>query len=313
VSAVHTGDRVDPGVGWTAVVAGGCELAERPVWDERSGSLVWVDCLAGDLHRAVPPAGGRAPLGPWVDAAIHLGALVGAAGLRSDGGLVVTVGAAFLMLDRAGRPDADQVRVDLPVGHRFNDGACGPAGRFLAGTTSMTSPGPDGVLWSLSPRGRVSTLLEGVTESNGLGWSPDGATFYYVDSGEPAVRRYRYDAETGALGSRLADLVVLVDGVGVPDGLVVDSDGAVWVALWGGGSIRQYAPDGSLLAACELPVDQPTCPVLAGADLDLLVVTTAWEGMDAGRRASQPLAGHVLARRVPSRGLASYRFGGGPR
>jgi len=295
------------------VVAGGCELAERPVWDDRSSSVVWVDCLAGDLHRAVPPAGDLVTLEAWADDSVPVGELLGAAGLRSDGGLVVAADAAFALLDRHRRADADPIAVDLPAGHRFNDGACDPAGRFLAGTTSTGAPGTDGVLFSLAPSGVVSTLLEGVTESNGLGWSLDGRTFYYVDSGEPVVRRYGYDPQTGDLRGRRSDLAVLDDGAGFPDGLIVDADGAVWVAMWGGGSILRYSPDGATLAAYRVPVDSPTCPVLAGTHRDVLVVCTAWEGLDAGQRAAQPWAGHLLARRVPACGLPSMRFHGGPR
>lgn len=299
--------------GWTVIVAGGCELAERPVWDERSGTLVWVDCLAGQLHRCVPPADDRATSTSWPDTRATVGAMVGAAGLRFDGGLVAAADSAFVLLDQAGRPDADPIPVDMPAGHRFNDGACDPAGRFLAGTTSRTSTGGGGVLWSLERSGQVRTLLEGVTESNGLGWSADACTFYYVDSSEPVVRRYRYDPHSGELGVRLADLAVVAEGDGVPDGLAVDADGAVWVALWEGASIRRYSPDGDCVAAYQMPVDRPTCPVLGGSSRDLLVVTTAWEGMAPEQRAAQPWSGHVLARRVPHRAQPTYRFAGGPR
>ena len=311
MSPVSAGVPGETGLGWTVVVAGGCELAERPVWDECSATLVWVDCLAGSLHRAVP-TGEPATVGAWVDTGVRVGELVGSAGLRRDGGLVVAVDAAFAFLDGGRHLDADPIAVDLPSGHRFNDGACDPAGRFLAGTTARNVPDADGVLWSLSPSGEVSTVLEGITESNGLGWSPDGSTFYYVDSGEPAIRKYRYDTETGELGVRLSDLVVLDEGEGVPDGLVVDSEGAVWIALWQGGAIRRYASDGAPLVTYALPVDTPTCPVLAGKFLDLLLVTTAWEGMDDDQRAEQPWAGHLLGRRVPWVGLPSCRFIGGP-
>jgi sugar lactone lactonase YvrE len=309
---VSSADALDTS-GWTVVVAAGSELGERPLWDERSSTVVWVDCLAGLMHRSRTDFDAAVPFVPWSDDVTTLGAPVGSVALRSDGGLVATVGAAFALLDGSGRADADPVEVDLPVGQRFNDGACDPAGRFLAGTTTGAAGTSDAVLWSMGVDYSPRVLLDAVTESNGLGWSPDGLTFYYVDSGEQAVRRYGYDTGSGDLGARLGDLATIEDADGVPDGLVVDCDGGIWLALWQGGSIRRYSPDGEVVATYSLPVDRPTCPALAGPDLDLLVVTTGWEGMAEGQRVASPLSGHLLARRVPWRGLPTLRYEGGAR
>lgn len=290
---------------WTVLADTGCEVADRPVWDAPTSSLLWVDVLAGRLHRSRPTAEDEA----WTNDVVEIGSNLGAVALRADGGLVAAADSAFVLLDTHGRPDADPVPVDLPVDQRFNDAACDPAGRLLAGTTSTVGALGGGVLWSLDPSLRCATLLEGVTESNGLGWSADGSVLYYVDSGEPVVRRYAYDTENGRIGGRLADLAVLDEGDGVPDGLVVDDADAVWVALWGGGAVRWYAPDGTLLADVPVPVTQPTCPGFAGPDLDLLVVTSGWEGLTAEQRAADPSAGNVLVTRVPVVGRPPLRFG----
>lgn len=295
--------------GWQVAVAAGCELGERPVWDSRTRSLVWVDVLGGVLHRSVPPEDGP---GPWADRGLSVPAPVGAAALRADGGLVLAAGSGLHQLDRLGRPDVEPVPVDVPPGARFNDAACDPVGRFLAGTTSPPGSPRSGVLWSLDPAGQVRPVLEGVQESNGLDWSTDGAVLFYVDSGEPVVRRYAYDLASGRVGQRLADLAVISDGGGVPDGLVVDADGAVWVALWEGGAVRRYSPDGLLLAHLELPVSRPTCPALAGPGLGILVVTSAWEGMEAEARGAEPWAGHVLTTRVGATGRPPHRFAASP-
>ncbi len=221
--------------------------------------------------------------------------------------------AAFIQLDRRGQIDADPIGVDMPQGSRFNDAACDPHGRFLAGTTSGPSRPGTGVLWSLSPSGQVHTLLEGLVESNGLAWSQDGAVLYFVDSGEPAIRRYSYETETGSLGQRLTDLAVIADGDGVPDGLVVDAHGAVWVALWGGGAVRRYAPDGELLTHVTVPVSQPTCPGFVGPERRHLVVTSGWEGLTPESRDREPWAGHLLTAPVPAVGRPSHPFAGGAR
>lgn len=301
-----TDTRVGP---WRVAVAAACEIAERPVWDVASNSVLWVDVLGGSLHRSTPPLQGA---GEWRDVTVAVGTSLGAAALRRDGGVIAAVDTAFVLLDPEGRPDGDPVAVDMPPGARFNDGACDPAGRFLAGTTSPGRPGT-GLLWSLEAPGRVRVVAETITESNGLDWSPDGHVMYYVDSGDTAIRRYRYDADSGDIGERLADLATVETGAGIPDGLVVDADGAIWVALWEGAGLRRYAPDGELLAHIEVPVDRPTCPAFAGPALNLLVLTTAWEGMPPEERTNQPWAGHVLTASVTAHGRQPHRYAGTPR
>ena len=292
---------------WTVAVPSGCEIGEHPVWDSRTDTVLWVDVLAGALHRSEPSPGGA---GEWSDRVMRVGGVVGAAALRNDGGLVAAVDSSLVMLDARGRSDAEPVPVDMPAGARFNDGACDPAGRFLVGSTSPSGESSRGLLWSLDPSGRVEVALTGVTESNGLDWAPRGDLLYYVDSGEPAVRRYAYDAATGRIGARLTDLTVVSPGEGVPDGIVVDAEGGIWVALWEGRSLRRYAPDGDLLLDLAVPVERPTCAAFAGRDLRLLVLTTAWEGLDVQARRTQPWAGHVLVARAPVAGRLPHRFAG---
>ena len=129
---------------------------------------------------------------------------------------------------------------------RFNDGVCDPAGRFWAGTVAGDRRAGAGALYRLDPSGEIAVVLDGVTESNGLGWSPDGGTFYYIDSGEPRprIRSFPCDMAAGTLGAP-RDLVQPPPSQGIPDGLVVDADGCLWVAFWGGSAVRRYAPDGS--------------------------------------------------------------------
>ena len=110
---------------WTALAEQRCEVAERPVWDAATSSLLWVDVLAGRLHRSRPTAVD----GPWSDDVVQLGSSLGAVALRADGGLIAAADSAFVLLDTHGHPDADPVPVDLPADQRFNDAACDPAGR----------------------------------------------------------------------------------------------------------------------------------------------------------------------------------------
>lgn len=292
-------------VSWDVAVPAGAELGERPVWDAAAGSLIWVNILAGHLHRYRPGAG---------DEVVHIaGVAVGAAGLRAGGGYVLAAADGFRLVGADGTPDGDPVRPPGMAGDiRFNDGACDPAGRFWGGTVARDRRPGAGALYRLDADGGIATMLEDVTESNGLGWSPDGGTFYYIDSGEPRprIRAFPCDLAAGTLGPR-RDLVQPPAEHGTPDGLTVDADGCLWVAFWGGHAVRRYSPGGELLAELPVPVSQPSCPAFGGPDLEDLYVTTAWENMTQAQRAAEPLAGHVLHTRVEDvRGQPAGQFGG---
>lgn len=274
---------------WFPVAECGCELGERPVWDPRSATVWWVDIPTGNLHALCGGAHTTRPVG----------APLGAVALCADAGLVAASGDELLVLDAGGRLAGEPIPLGLGAGVRFNDGAVDPAGRMLIGTTSTSGAPGLAALYRIGPDHSVQVLFDGLTESNGLGWAPDGRTMYYVDSGEPVIRRYDYDP-LGRQVRRRPDLVDIGGQAnGTPDGLVVDADGAVWVALWGGAALRRYAPDGALIDEWTVPVVQPTCPLLAPTGM--LYLTTAWEGLSAEERVAQPWAGHLLGRRLPCR------------
>jgi sugar lactone lactonase YvrE len=277
---------------WAVAAPADAELGERPFWDPAAGALMWVDILAGQLHAYRPGAG---------DAVVHTaGVTVGAAAPRAAGGYVLAAADGFRLTGPDGRPGGGPLRPPgLAAGLRFNDGACDPAGRFWAGTVAADRRPGAGALYRLEPGGQITVALDGVTESNGLGWSLDGGTFYYIDSGEPRprIRAFPCDLASGALG-RPRDLVVTPPGAGIPDGLTVDAEGALWVAFWGGHAVRRYSPAGELLAELPVPVSQPSCPAFGGPDLGDLYLTTAWENMTGAQRAAEPLAGHLLRTRV---------------
>jgi sugar lactone lactonase YvrE len=266
---------------------------------------MWVDITTGRLHRYRPGAGDEVVL----DLA---GVALGAAAPRRGGGYVLATAAGFRRTDASGRIEEGALRPPgMPADAHFNDGACDPAGRFWAGTvTSDLRPGA-GALYRLDPEGTVTQVFDGVTESNGLAWSLDGTTFYFIDSGEPEprIRAFGCDMPTGELGPP-RDLVRFPGGGAVPDGLVVDAEGTLWVAIWGAGQVHRYAPDGRLLAVLPVPASQPTCPAFGGPGLDELYLTTAWQGMTGQQRAAEPLAGHVLRARPGARGHPVLAYGG---
>jgi sugar lactone lactonase YvrE len=149
-----------------------------------------------------------------------------------------------------------------------------------------------GSLYRLALDGAVSTMLDGLTVSNGLGWAPDDATGYLSDSGQKVVWAFDYDLDAGTLGERRVLLDFSDDPDGVADGLTVDDEGCLWTALWGGGSVRRYSPAGELLAVVEVPgVENTTSCAFAG---DLLVISTSAHGLDDDARAAQPDAGRLF-------------------
>lgn len=271
-------------------------LGEGPTWDPAAQRLVWVDILSARIHLFSPTTGRRDGLSTEQH--------VGAAKPRAHGGFVVN------LRDGVGRygPDGafDWLVHDPVPGRRGNEAAVAPDGALWAGSMRYDEAPGGGTLRRVAPDGATATVLPEVTISNGTAWSPDGARMYYVDT--PTRRIDVFDCADGTRtvhGRR--PLVEVEDGVGVPDGLTVDADGCVWVALWDGGAIRRYTPEGRLDRTVALPVSRPTACVLGGADLSDLYVTTARTGTDP---AAEPLAGSVLVLPGAGRGLPQPVFAG---
>jgi sugar lactone lactonase YvrE len=283
-------------------VAAGAELGERPVWDAASQAMIWVDIKSGRLHRF--------RTGADDEVIADLGVALGSAAPRQGGGYVLATKYGFLLTGPDGELEGQPLRPEgMTEDQQFNDGACDPVGRFWAGTTSTGLQPGAAALYRLDGHGRITRMLTGVTESNGIGWSPDGSIMYYIDSGEQPrrVRAFDYDVASGTIGGERV-LICCSSEDDYPDGLVVDAEGYLWIAFWGGWQVRRYDPAGGLAEVIELPVSRPTCAGFGGPDLSELYVTSAWEELDAGQRAAEPLAGHVLritttALTTPARGL----------
>jgi sugar lactone lactonase YvrE len=203
--------------------------------------------------------------------------------------------------------------VEEQVGDWFlNDGKCDAAGRFWAGTVGVRADGlaadSAGSLYYLAPDAAVVRALTGVSLSNGMDWSPDGRTFYYVDSRLGGIDAFLFDAETGALGERrrIVELEHPPSRAFI-DGICTDTDGSIWAAIWGTGEVRRYTPAGRLDATIPVPVTQPTSCVFAGDELDALVITTARRGLGDAQLEREPHAGSVFCCRPGAKGLPPNR------
>ncbi len=275
-------------------------LGEGPYWVPEDSCLFWVDIPNGLLLRTQLPSGAteRTPVG------------AASAAFPAIGGGILTAGGNRLTLHTRqpapGEGPVSRTIAQAPAreGIRFNDASVDPAGRVWVGSMHTGETEPVGVLYRLDP-GRVLTpVVTGVTVSNGLGWSPDGSRMYYADSPMRRVDVFDYDPATGeASGRRVFADLSRADGV--PDGLTVDLDGCVWVAMWGGGVLRRFTPGGQQDAVLPVPVSRPTSCAFGGADLTELYVTTASIGLTGAERAAEPLAGCLLRLRPGPSGLPS--------
>jgi sugar lactone lactonase YvrE len=264
-------------------------LSEGPRWDADRGELIWVDILAGEFRTATEGENGR--LQPV--RTVTVGRHVGAAAPAEAGGHVLAAAGGFCHID----DDGTLTELAQPEGGRddvrMNDGICDPQGRFWGGTMAYAETPGAGRLYRLELDGRCTEVLDGLPISNGMGWSPDGATMYLADSGTGEVYAFDFDRDSGALDRRRTLLHIDIPGA-APDGLTVDDDGDVWVALWNGGALARYAPDGSLRKTVPVPTDRPTSCAFGGRDGTTLFVTTSRVGLDEAAVARQPHAGHVL-------------------
>lgn len=267
------------------------KLGEGPLWDARTGELLWVDIPAGIVHRFDPLTG--------ADRAFDVGGYIGAVVPRAAGGYALAVAEGFAVAT-----DDGDVTPLAAAGHdetvRMNDGACDSRGRFWAGSMRLDEGPGGGRLFRLDADHSVTAIQDGVTISNGIGWSPDDSLMYYVDTPTHAVDVFDYDIDSGEATNRRQ--LFAVEGPGSPDGLIVDAEGLLWVAFWGGGCVRRYTTDGAIADVVEVPAAHTTKPAFGGPDLTDLYITTA-----AG---DEPTAGGLFLARPGVSGMPANAYAG---
>jgi sugar lactone lactonase YvrE len=270
------------------------ETGEGPVFDRRTGHLVWVDIPHGSLLETDLVIGQTAStsLGTSLGAAVPRAGEQGFAVAVADGFGIVADG-LLDVVDRA-LPEADR---------RMNDAKCDSAGRLWAGSTHVAYEAGAGALhcWTGTEPSRV--VATGLTLPNGIGWTADDTQMYLVDSMNHHLLRASFDAATGETGEFTEFARI---ETGLPDGLAVDVEGCIWVAVWGGAAVLRFDPDGRLIARVPMPVDQPSS--CAFGDDGTLYITSAWAGLDDSARARQPLAGSVFALDSGTRGVPVSAF-----
>lgn len=279
------------------------KVGEGPLWDERAQVLYWVDIMGNQLCVYEPGAGSNT--------AIDVGQPVGTVVVREQGGLMLALHHGLASYDLESRhlhPIADP-EAHLPD-NRFNDGKCDPAGRFWAGTMAFAATRGAGSLYCMETDLSVRKVLGEISIANGIVWSLDQRTMYYIDSLKQDVRAYDYDLASGGISNERVVCRFAAE-VGLPDGMAIDAEGMLWVAHYNGGRVCRWNPaDGALLQTISLPVSRVTACAFGGPDLEELYITSASQGMSPAEWEREPHAGGLFVCRPGVRGVPSYRFGG---
>ena len=288
------------------VVDARARIGEGPVWNARDATLDWVDITGQALHRFSPATGS--------DDVIAVGRDVGAVAHRQGGGYLLALHGGFAVMADGSSEWTMLAEVDRDVPDvRLNDGKCDRHGRFWAGTLAYSAERGRGVLYRLDADGAVTTILTDLSISNGMDWSADDRTMYFVDSFAGGVDAFDFDLESGTLENRRQIIQVEWDttspvGLTIADGMTVDADDHLWVAIFGKGEVRRYTPFGELEQTIRLPVAGVTSCAFGGDELKDLYITTAVDL--AGTADTQPGAGGLFYCRPGTRGRPSYLFAG---
>jgi len=272
-------------------------LGEGPIWDARTQTLYWLDILNKRIY---------------ADGTLlaQLDDYIGCIAPRKNGGLILTNRFSFasLEVDPAKLTSLASTENE-PSNNRFNDGKCDPRGRFLAGTMDMGESDPTGSLYSFDGKS-VTKLLGNITISNGMTWSSDHKTFYYIDTPTREVRAFDYDLETGAIANpRVA--VYVPESLGWPDGMTSDMQGNLWIAMWGGAQVTKWDPiTGRLLEQIPVPAKNVSSCIFGGKHLNELYITSARKGLDEATLTEYPATGGVFRLETNVEGMPTFEFTG---
>ncbi|MCH9816777.1 MAG: SMP-30/gluconolactonase/LRE family protein [Actinomycetia bacterium] len=284
------------------ILACRAEHAEGPIWDAATSRLWWVDITGHRLH-VFNPASGQ-------DCSWDTGQDVGAVALNQQGDPVIALPNGFALFSPATGDAQPLAEVEAGiVGNRLNDAKCDPFGRLWTGSMAYDRrPGSAG-LYLLEATGIVRQAAKDLTIVNGPAFDPERGRMYLADTGQGQILVYDYTVASGAIGDRNV-FVDLTDSGGWPDGMTVDDDGYLWVAVGRESAVRRYDPDGQLDGQVTLPVTNPTSVAFGGADRGDLYITTSWFDLTASQRNEQPLAGSLFVARPGVTGPPAVRFAG---
>ena len=283
-------------------------LGEGPVWRESEQALYWVDIIQSKIHKTV----GTSAEGTVQDHVWTAPMPIGCYTFTRSGRLLGAGAHGFGWMTLEGEEAAFEPWVDPEADkpNRFNDGKCDARGRFLAGSMASRADGQTipGAFYSLEPDGTWQTLLDPVGISNGIAFTPDSKTMYYIDTTPAHILSFSYDLETGKISDRRV-LRTFEGEEGRPDGMTIDNDGNLWVAFFGGAKVRCIRPsDAAILAEVDVPALNITSCCFGGPDYGTLFITTARVGTDEEALKKYPNAGGIFQVRPGVTGGPFYDF-----
>lgn len=277
-------------------------LGEGPCWHAEEGVLYWVDILGKSLHCFDPSTG--------EDRSRSFDEMLGTIVPRAEGGLLLAFESGFAAFDSATGQLEPWESIDNSVSTRFNDGKCDPAGRFWCGTMDLSEERPLGTLYRTGSDRVAHPTVREVTISNGMGWSLDRQTMYYIDSPTRQVSAFDYDQDSGEIGNRRV-AIQLTEQDGWPDGMTTDAEGKIWLAEWGAGRVGRWDPQtGQRLQTYDVPAPHTSACCFGGTDLKELYITTARKGLTSTQLEQFPLSGCLFRLRTGVTGSPTFSFDG---
>lgn len=278
-------------------------LGEGAIWDERIQKWYWIDIEDGFLFTYEPDSAAvtQTPMFEKIGTVVPT---------KSLGSVVVALQSGIYQLNFiTGKkrflthPESGKTNL------RYNDGKCDPQGRFWVGSMAMSAKGNEGTLWRIAPSPvTYKNMLSSVGVSNGIVWSPDGKTMYYVDSPTKKILAFDFDGATGNIKNQRV-CVEIPEGMGVADGMAIDTEGKLWTAQWGGHCVARWDPEtGKLIGKVNVPAPHVTSVAFGGKNLDLLLITTARHGMSAEQKSQFPESGDLFIARPGIKGVLMQKF-----
>jgi sugar lactone lactonase YvrE len=262
-------------------------LGEGPVWDHKKKVIIWVDIINGIIHEYAPQEKNFR--------SIKVQEMIGSVALCTNGNYVAALQSGFAFVNRNTGviSKIHDPEIHLPE-NRFNDGKCDPAGRFWAGSMSITDEAGKGNVYSFHPNNTVNKKIGGVSISNGMAWNAGATLFYYIDTPTYQIDAYDYDNVSGEI-SNGRPIITIDKKDGNPDGMTIDNEGMLWVAHWDGWKITRWNPEtGVKLTEIAMPVARVTSCTFGGPQLQDIYITSARVGLSQNELAKQPLAGSLF-------------------
>lgn len=278
-------------------------IGEGPCWHQEKKLFYWVDIFSKKLfiHQSKSK----------IHKITELPEMIGCVVPRKSGGVIVALqnGIAALDIETKKLTYLLEIEKHLPT-NRFNDGKCDPAGRLLVGTMAIQPTPGAGTLYSIDKNLQTKKLLDNLSVSNGMGWSPDYSTFYFIDSPTQKIMAFDYNLKTGNICNKRV-IIRVPKKMGVPDGMTVDEKGMLWIALWGGRCVSRWNPqNGKLLQLFPIPALNVSSCTFGGHEMDELYITTARQGMSKAQLNKFPLAGSVFRFKTEVKGMKIFKFAG---